>query len=303
MEKSGDKYRLIFEKLHDIYYETDEEGTIVTVSPSVKKYTGYGQDELITKKITVLFKGNKYKGLFLKELLSRESISNYEIQLTGKDKKIHHTLVSADIIKDEKGKVVKISGLIKDICDRKRAKDKLYHFATYDELTGVYNRRVGMEFLNQELKKMRRGKTFLSVCYIDINSLKIVNDNFGHEAGDSLIKFIIQDIKSAMRESDILSRLGGDEFLLIFPDCRLKEVKSIWKRVEEALKERNSKDDIGYNISASYGFAETDSENALSSDEIIQIADKRMYDHKRRTKSKIPIQFNLYEPGFKDIKK
>ena len=87
-----------------------------------------------------------------------------------------------------------------------------------------------------------------------------------------------------MRESDILSRLGGDEFLLIFPDCRLKEVKSIWKRVQESLIERNSKPEIEYNISASYGFAETDSENALSSDEIIQIADKRMYDHKRRTK-------------------
>lgn len=285
MRKSNDKYRLIFEKLHDIYYETDKAGTIITLSPSVKKHTGYDQEELIDKKITVLFKGNKYKGLFLKVLLSKESVSNYEIQLTGKDKKIHHTLVSADIIKDENGELVKISGLIKDISDRKQVQEKLYRFATYDEMTGVYNRRVGIEFLNQELKKMRRGKTFLSICYIDINDLKNVNDNFGHDAGDNLIKFIIQDIKSAMRESDILSRLGGDEFLLIFPDCRLNEVKSIWKRVEESLKERNAKDDIEYNISASYGFAETDSENALSSDEIIQIADKRMYDHKRRTKT------------------
>ena len=303
MKKSDDKYRLIFEKLHDIYYETDEDGTIVTISPSVKKYTGYDQEELINKKITVLFKGNKYKGIFLKDLLSKGSISNYEIQLTDKDKKIHHTLVSADIIKDEKGKVVNISGIIKDISDRKQVQEKLYHFATYDEMTGVYNRRVGIEFLNQELKKMRRGKTSLSICYIDINDLKIVNDNFGHEAGDNLIKFIVQDIKSAMRESDILSRLGGDEFLLIFPDCRLKEVNSIWKRVEESLEERNSKDDIKYSISASYGFAETDSENALSSEEIIQIADKRMYDYKRRTKKSIPIQYNLYESGSKGIKK
>lgn len=285
MKESDEKYRLIFEKLHDIYYETDAEGIISVISPSVKKFTGYKYDEIIGKNIQRLFKGNKYKGLFMKELLSKKSVSNYEIQLTDKNNKVHHTLVSADLSVDENRETVRISGLIKDICDRKRAKDKLYHFATYDELTGVYNRRVGMEFLNQELKKMKRGKTFLSICYIDINDLKNVNDNFGHDAGDNLIKYIIQDIKSAMRESDILSRLGGDEFLLIFPDCRLKEVKSIWERVEESLKERNSKDDIEYNISASYGFAETDSENALSSDEIIQIADKRMYDHKRRTKA------------------
>lgn len=284
MEKSDDKYRLIFEKLHDIYYETDEEGTIITVSPSVKKYTGYDQDELINKKITVLFKGNKYKGLFLKELLSKESISNYEIQLTGKDKKIHHTLVSANVIKDTKVNAIKISGLIKDICDLKASTDELYQFATYDELTGVYNRRVGMEFLKQELKKMRRGKTFLSICYIDINDLKIVNDNFGHEAGDNLILAIVQDIKSAMRESDILSRIGGDEFLLVFPDCKLNEVKSIWRRVQKSMRARNNKSDNEYNISASYGFAETNSENILFIDELIQIADKRMYAHKRRAK-------------------
>ena len=89
-----------------------------------------------------------------------------------------------------------------------------------------------------------------------------------------------------MRESDILSRIGGDEFLLIFPDCRLNEVKFIWRRVQKSLRERNSRSDSKYNISASYGFAETDSGNALSVEEIIQIADKRMYDHKRRTKRK-----------------
>ena len=126
----------------------------------------------------------------------------------------------------------------------------------------------------------------MSICYIDINDLKNVNDNFGHEAGDSLIRYIVEDIKTAMRESDILSRIGGDEFLLIFPDCRLNEVKSIWKRVQESLEERNSRPDSKFNISASYGFAETDSENALTSDEIIQIADKRMYNHKRQTKRK-----------------
>ena len=94
-------------------------------------------------------------------------------------------------------------------------------------------------------------------------------------------------IKLAMRESDILSRLGGDEFLLIFPDCRLQEVKSIWRRVEASLKERNSDSSVGFKISASYGFAETNSEKSLSCDEILQIADTRMYNHKRRIKRKV----------------
>ena len=286
MKKSEETYKTIFNNLPDIYYETDLDGKIIRINPSITKVSGYKPEECIDKNITLLFTGNKYKSIFIKTLLEKESISNYEIQLTDKQGKIHHSLISANIIKDSNGNITKITGLIKDICDLKAKTEELYQFATYDELTGVYNRRVGMEFLKQELKKMRRVKTFLSICFIDINDLKIVNDNFGHDAGDNLILAIVEDIKSAMRESDILSRIGGDEFLLIFPGCKLDEVKSIWRRVQKSIKERNKKSDNEYNISASYGFAETDSENLLFIDELIQIADKRMYAHKRRTKIK-----------------
>jgi diguanylate cyclase (GGDEF)-like protein/PAS domain S-box-containing protein len=284
MKKSEEQYKSIFYNLPDIYYETDKDGMISTISPSIKKYTKYTPEECINKNITLLFKGNKYQDMFLKNLLSKGYVSNYEMQLTDKNGKIHYTLVSANIKKDTIGNITTISGLIKDICDLKAKTEELYQFATYDELTGVYNRRVGMEFLKQELKKMRRVNTSLSICYIDINDLKIVNDNFGHDAGDNLILAIVQDIKSAMRESDILSRIGGDEFLLIFPGCKLDEVKSIWRRVQKSIKERNNMPGNAYNISASYGFAETDSENILLIDELIQIADKRMYTHKRRAK-------------------
>ena len=152
MKKSVDKFKLFFDNLPDIFYATDMNGTITTVSPSVKKYTEFEQEECINKNINFLFKGNKYEGLFLKLLLSKESVSNYEIQLTDKNNKIHHTLVSANIIKNKAGEPCSISGIIKDICDLKAATEKLYQFATYDELTGAYNRRVGMEFLKQELK-------------------------------------------------------------------------------------------------------------------------------------------------------
>ncbi|RKX83896.1 MAG: GGDEF domain-containing protein, partial [Spirochaetes bacterium] len=90
-----------------------------------------------------------------------------------------------------------------------------------------------------------------------------------------------------MRESDILCRLGGDEFLLIFPDCKLNKVKNIWKRVQKSLKTRNETKSKKYKISASYGFAETNSKNPLTSEELLQIADKRMYNNKRRTKNKL----------------
>ncbi|RKX82376.1 MAG: hypothetical protein DRP58_10405 [Spirochaetes bacterium] len=287
MEKSKNKYQKIFDNLPDIYFETDMDGTIETISPSAYKNTGYDIDALIGKNINLLFKGKKYSMLFSLLLSSGQAVSNYEIELTSKDKKIHHTLVSVNFLFDENGTKIGVFGLIKDICDRKQLVDKLYKFATYDEMTGVYNRRVGIEFLNQELKKLKRGNTFLSICFIDINNLKVVNDNFGHKEGDNLIKIIVQDIKEAMRESDILCRLGGDEFLLIFPDCKLNKVKNIWKRVQKSLETRNKTESKRYKISVSYGFAETNSENPLRSEELLQIADKRMYNNKRRTKKKL----------------
>ncbi len=287
MEKSKNKYQKIFDNLPDIYFETDMDGTIETISPSAYKNTGYDIDALIGKNINLLFKGKKYSMLFSLLLSSGQAVSNYEIELTSKDKKIHHTLVSVNFLFDENGTKIGVFGLIKDICDRKQLVDKLYKFATYDEMTGVYNRRVGIEFLNQELKKLKRGNTFLSICFIDINNLKVVNDNFGHKEGDNLIKIIVQDIKEVMRESDILCRLGGDEFLLIFPDCKLNKVKNIWKRVQKSLKTRNETKSKKYKISASYGFAETNSKNPLTSEELLQIADKRMYNNKRRTKNKL----------------
>ncbi|MCD6397593.1 MAG: GGDEF domain-containing protein [Spirochaetaceae bacterium] len=288
MNKSEEKYKNIFTNLPDIYFETDLDGTISIISPSIRKITGYDIEDLIGENINLLFKGNNYSILFSTLLSSGQSISNYEIELTSKDKKNHQTLVSANLLLDKNGIKIGIFGLIKDICDRKKLVDKLYRFASYDELTGIYNRRVGIEFLNQELKKIKRGNTFLSICYIDINDLKIVNDNFGHEAADNLIKIIVQDIKEAMRESDILCRLGGDEFLLIFPDCKLNKVKNIWKRVQKSLENRNKTESKRYKISVSYGFAETNSENPLRSEELLQIADKRMYNNKRRTKKKLP---------------
>lgn len=284
MKKSEDKFKTIFNNLIDIYYETDMDGNITTISPSVQKITGYDQNSCIDKNITFLFRGNKYRGLIQKVIFNEKSVSNFEIQLIDINGNIHQTLVSAKKIKTKDGKSTNISGLIKDISDRKKEQEKLFYFATYDEMTGVYNRRVGIEFLNQELKKINRVNTYLSICFIDINDLKIVNDNFGHEAGDRLINFIVQDIKSAMRESDILSRLGGDEFLLILPDCRLEEVRSVWQRVEDSLAKRNEDPSIEYNVSASYGFAETNPEKNLSAEKIMQIADMRMYAHKRRSK-------------------
>jgi diguanylate cyclase (GGDEF)-like protein/PAS domain S-box-containing protein len=284
MNKSIDKYKTIFKNLQDIYYETDMDGNITIISPSVKKYTDYDPEECINQNISFLFKGHNYSELFLEVLLLKGSVTNFEMKLTDKQGEFHHTLVSASIIKDDNEETYIISGLIKDICDQKKEAEELFQFATYDELTGLYNRRVGMEFLKQELKKIRRTNNYLSICYIDINDLKVVNDNFGHEAGDNLILAIIMDIKSAMRESDILSRIGGDEFLLIFPDCRLNKVKSIWQRVENSLELRNQKAENKYEISVSFGFAETSSDNILDIDELIQMADKRMYIHKRRAK-------------------
>ncbi|WP_406541485.1 GGDEF domain-containing protein [Clostridium ljungdahlii] len=112
--------------------------------------------------------------------------------------------------------------LKKEIEDRIRAEEKLKYFAAIDSLTGCYNRGMGLAFLDTELNAIKRNKSFFSICYIDVNGLKYVNDNFGHFEGDELLVMVCRFIKKVIRSNDILCRLGGDEFLIIFSNSKRK---------------------------------------------------------------------------------
>ncbi|MDD4363605.1 MAG: GGDEF domain-containing protein [Atribacterota bacterium] len=170
----------------------------------------------------------------------------------------------------------------KEIEEEKR---RFTHFASTDLLTGIYNRRMGMELLNKEIKVASRRNSFLSICFLDVDGLKEVNDQYGHQEGDRLLIKISDTIKNNIRESDIFCRMGGDEFLIIFPDSSEEAAEGIWQRILTDFQMINRTQECKYPMHVSHGIVEYRTNRfpkGKEIDSLIETADKKMYQEKEQ---------------------
>lgn len=167
-----------------------------------------------------------------------------------------------------------------EIKERKLAETKLEYYAFTDEMTDISNRRTGLMILQKELKSALRTKKPLSICFIDIDGLKSVNDTYGHDEGDYLIKAVSRIIRSTIRDVDEVSRMGGDEFLIIFPDCPLNNAQEVMGRIQEIMKRDHESSKKPYRCSFSFGIVEARKDGEVTIDELIKQADQKMYEHK-----------------------
>ncbi len=126
--------------------------------------------------------------------------------------------------------------------------------AQQDMMTGIYNRQTGVELLEQFVQEAKYMGLACSVCYIDLNDLKIVNDNYGREKGDEYIMAFVKSAKSSIRRSDAFVRMGGDEFLLIFPNCRREVSENIISIISNKLEIDSADQPVLYSFS--YGLLE-----------------------------------------------
>lgn len=155
--------------------------------------------------------------------------------------------------------------------------------ATIDRLTGLYNRRFFDETLEREYERVKRYNRKLSLVMFDINRFKYINDNFGHLVGDMVLREVSKIIKENIRSTDVAVRYGGDEIVLILPETHREDAKVVIDKILKKIKEWNFTRPIdGFNgdITLSVGCADTD--EVHSAEELISLADKRMYEDKRR---------------------
>lgn len=159
------------------------------------------------------------------------------------------------------------------------------YYSQYDALTSVYNRRTGTDKLDEVLLVQDRKDFKVSVCFIDINGLKEVNDNLGHKIGDELLLTVADILKSQIRESDFIVRMGGDEFLLVLSRIEPDAAEIVWKRIYAEINKINREENRPYIISVSHGVVGCGGENAcMTTDGMIKRADELMYEEKRRLK-------------------
>lgn len=174
-----------------------------------------------------------------------------------------------------------IEVLNNEILERTETEQKLKLYATTDIMTGLANRVTCIDTLKTQLAMAQINNSHLTVCFIDIDNLKVINDEFGHPVGDDLIINISDILKSRIRQTDTIGRIGGDEFLIVFPQCTQQEAELLWQRVEEAIQEFNQTTNKPYRISLSHGFAEYRPGDDITAQTLIEKADSKMYQVKR----------------------
>ncbi|WPX07991.1 sensor domain-containing diguanylate cyclase [Anaerocellum danielii] len=161
-------------------------------------------------------------------------------------------------------------------------------YASLDDLTGLFTRNEGMIYLEKQIQLSKMNETHFVVCFIDVDGLKQVNDTFGHQIGDELLKSFAQILKESIRSYDIAFRYGGDEFVLILYKATIREANIVLTRIQNKIDEFNTKIQKPYKIQISYGFAEYSPTSNLSTEDLIKIADENMYKVKKEKKKSRP---------------
>lgn len=168
-----------------------------------------------------------------------------------------------------------------EIVERRRIEDALRDLALRDELTGLYNRRGFLALAGQQLKLALRIGLGLSLVYADLDGLKRINDTFGHDEGDAVLRKTAEILRDTFRDSDIIARLGGDEFTALVINSSDDGPRSIALRLQQKLADYNAQRTHTYELSLSVGIASLDLKRAASIEQLIAKADERMYERKR----------------------
>ncbi len=166
----------------------------------------------------------------------------------------------------------------------KLSRDRIRYFSEYDCMTGALNRRAGVVMLERSCREAVRDQQKLSVCFTDVDGLKQVNDQLGHEKGDELLIGVVGGIKRCIRQHDYVIRLGGDEFLIVFIKAGVEQAETAWQRICAEYDRVNTTEHRPYLLSASHGIAEITPDVKRVIDEVLSEADAKMYAEKRLIK-------------------
>jgi diguanylate cyclase (GGDEF)-like protein len=173
---------------------------------------------------------------------------------------------------------------------RSRFLDQLRSFALTDDLTGLYNRRGFLILGLQNFKLASRTGHPLLLFFADIDEFKRVNDSLGHLEGDAFLICCAEVLKRTFRDSDIIARIGGDEFVILAQERAENSSEAIFHRLESALRSLNEKVDSAHKLSLSVGLARFDPQNPVSLGELLCLADREMFERKRARVSRVEHQ-------------
>jgi len=271
--QSEEKYRTLFEESRDAIYITAKDGRFVDINQFTLDLFGYPREELMQLNIRALYVYPEDRAHFQQEIEQKGSVREYEAKFCKKDGTPMDCLLTASVWRASNGNIIGYQGIIRDITEHKRTEQQILYLSFHDKLTDLYNR----AYFEEELKRLDTERQLpISVIMGDVNSLKLINDAFGHHEGDKLLRRMAQILKTICRKQDLIARLGGDEFAVFLPKASQKAAMEVTKRIRLACSQASQNP---VQLSIALGVC-TKEDPTRDIQEILREAEDRMYRNK-----------------------
>lgn len=268
---------------------TDAERNIIMVNEAFTRVTGYPEEEVVGRNPRVLQSG-RHSAEFYRSMwrtIGTRGLWQGEIYNRRRSGEIYPEWLDIIAIRDDAGLITNYCGMFTDISERKAAEERLAHKAFYDDLTGLANRQLFDQLLDQALALAKRGNRRAALLFVDLDGFKAINDEVGHDGGDAVLRTMAERMRQVVRDSDVLSRRSGDEFTLLLPEVRTsRDAVACAVKVREVVRQPIRLDGHPRVLKASLGIAVYPDDGATSP-ELLHVADQRMYRRKRRSHARM----------------
>jgi diguanylate cyclase (GGDEF)-like protein/PAS domain S-box-containing protein len=289
----------IVESSNDAIVSRDLEGRIVSWNPAAERLFGFSYEEMKGKSGSVIIPHthqDEFKDVW-ERVLEGEDVKEFETERLTKDGHRIDVSMSVSAITDATGNVIGISTIARDITEKKKT-EELRRLALLDELTSLNNRRGFVLLAGHQTTVAKRDKRPMTLLFIDLDNLKSINDNFGHSEGDRAIVDAARVLKETFRESDVVARVGGDEFcVLMMSDGPVMDSETPLARLQTNMDLHNARRDRPYRLAFSVGKADYDPDTPTSIEALMQAADEAMYVQKSTNAPKSRVLVANQEPA------
>lgn len=280
LRKSEERYRALVESTEDSIYLVNRQYCYVFMNQNHLARLGFSVEE---------FLGRPYSDFHSKEETLKFEAAVDEVFATGKSVQQEHKSVrdnryfirTLSPVRKDDGTVSAVTVISKQITERKKMEEELRKLSLTDELTGLYNRRGFMTLAAQQLKIANRMKRELLLISSDLDDLKVINDTMGHQEGDESLLAVATILMDTFRSSDIIARIGGDEFVVLQMKNPEDSLSISTERLQENIAEHNTKLQKPYKLSLSLGTVTYDPAQPQSLEQLLAEADEKMYEQKK----------------------
>ena len=278
----------VFESTTDAIIISDPDDRIVMVNAAFTQLTGFAPEEVVGKTVAA----SPFRPIDPAEAAARQARWQRDGHVSGevvrrrRDGKALQLWITATCVYDERGGVVNRVRVFTDISALKESQRRVEQLARCDALTGLANRHVFHEELDKALKRADRSQSGVALLYLDLDGFKDINDTFGHDAGDLVLRETAVRLTSCVRDVDIVSRIGGDEFTLVLAECSTGD--GAVAVAERVLTQIEAPIDIGgtlRRVTASIGIARYP-QDGCSAHVLLKNADQAMYAAKQAKRAR-----------------